>query len=83
MGPGNTCASVANVGIDEDDNGQYASHLGVGVAGGDHLEDIVVEVVQESVQVFLRYLPQLSGDIAEGGKISPTLCRLLIGMSKM
>ena len=66
--PGNACASVANVSIDQNHNGQYAAHLGVCVTGGDHFEDIVVEVVQEGVKVFLGYLPQLSGDIAEDGK---------------
>ena len=42
-------------------------HLGVGVARGDHLEDVVVEIVQECVEIFLGDLPQLGGDISGKG----------------
>ena len=64
--PGNPCASVTDVSVDEHHNCQYSPHLGVGVAGRDHLENIVVEVIEKSVKVFLRYLPQLSGYIPVG-----------------
>ena len=69
MRPGNPCASVTDVSVDEHHNCQYSPHLGVGVAGRDHLENIVVEVIEEGVQVFLGYFPQLSRDIAEDGRL--------------
>ena len=65
MVPGNASAGVANISVDKNHNCQNSPHLGVCVAGRDHLEDIVVEVVEEGVQIFLGDLPQLSRDIAE------------------
>ena len=63
------CVSVANVSVDKNHNCQNSTHLGVCVAGRDHFEDIVVEVVEEGVQIFLGDLPQLSRDIAEDGRV--------------
>ena len=83
MRPGNACASVANIGIDKNHNGQYASHLRVRVAGGDHLEDIVVEVVQEGIQIFLGYFPQLSRDIAEDGRLEQAIWKGTCKLSEL
>ena len=60
--PGYPGAGVANVSIDQSHDGQYAAHLGVGVAGH-HLEYVVVELVQEGVEFLLANLAQLRVDV--------------------
>ena len=55
-------AGVTHVGIDEGHDSEDPAHLGVSVSG-DHLEDVMIEVVQEGVELLLPHLSELGVDV--------------------